>query len=136
MAPVVDAGLNQTQFDDEDFTEVQFKRPGEYTLKLEVDDGASTISDTVKIVIRNTMEIPKGGITAQITAESLNIREDHSENSSVLGYLYRGDKIMVIDIWMHPNRKETWVKLKDPYKGKVAWCNMVYHGTTHLKLIG
>jgi len=120
--------------DDEDFTEVQFERPGEYTLKLEADDGASTISDTVKIVIKNTMDIPEGGITAEITAESLNVREDHSENSSVLGYLYRGDKITVIDLWMNSN--ETWVKLKEPYKGKVAWCNMVYHGTTHLKLIG
>ena len=111
--------------EDEDFTDVQFKREGVYTLKLEASDGAVTVSDTVTINIKTAPDIPDGGVEATVIAETaLNVRKNHeAENdNNILYRLRNGDKVTIINYWQ--NKTDIWVQLKpdEKHPQKTQWC--------------
>ena len=125
--------------DEKDFTEVQFKREGDYTLKLEADDGAVKISDTVKITVKNNGMLPDGGRKAKVVTSGLHVRQDHDadNNKNILYFLNEGDEVTVIDLWPNPETNAIWGRLKPTKKHDQdpQWSAMKVGEDTYLEFI-
>jgi len=125
--------------DENDFTEVQFKREGDYTLKLEADDGAVKESDTVKITVKNTGMLPDGGRKAKVVASGLHVRQEHDKDNkkNILYFLKKGDEVTLIDLWTNPETKAVWGRLRptEKHDQDPQWSAMKEGDDTFLQFI-
>jgi hypothetical protein len=125
--------------DTEDFTEVQFKRAGVYTLKLEANDGAATAADTVQVTVDYLPENFDGERKARVTSKGLHVRSEPivpgpKEKDNTLYFIGKGDTVIVTGTWRKPDGTETWAKLKpDGIHPEPQWCAMTVDDDTYLK---
>jgi hypothetical protein len=117
---VLNGGTNNVTIvsDENDFTEVRFTREGDYTLRLDADDGAVKAFDTVKISVKNSGMLPDGGRKAKVSASGLHVRWEHDPDNekNILYFLKRGDEVEVIDLWSNPEANAIWARLKPTSK--------------------
>ncbi|HSG44004.1 MAG TPA: LamG-like jellyroll fold domain-containing protein [Anaerolineales bacterium] len=130
--------------DSRDITEVQFKRQGEYTFKLEADDGAVTESDTVNVTVINEPQNLPGERKAEVIADGLHVRSDHVVVNKPDNTLYfigkrKGKHVIVtvIDAWTNSDGTETWVQLKpdESHPQPVQWCAMTIDKNVYIKFV-
>jgi hypothetical protein len=125
--------------DDKDFTDVQFTQEGGYTLKLEADDSAVKVADTVKIIVKNTGMLPGGGRQAKVLANHLNVRQAHYPDNAhnILYTLNMGNEVTVIDLWTNPETNAVWGRLKptEDHDQDPQWSAMKVGKDTFLEFI-
>ena len=65
-------------------------------------------------------------VTATVTANSLNIRKDHSNTSEDIGDLKKGDKVTIVEKYVETTEKETKTWGKFTKDGITGWINLAY----------
>lgn len=125
--------------DEKGFTPVRFGQAGEFTLNLEADDGAVKLSDTVKVTVISSGKLPGGGKKAEVITKSVNIRDNHDPKANHLGWLSKGDKINIIDLWTDPETKAVWGLLKPDGDSRntqeARWAQMKTVDNTWIKFV-
>ena len=80
-------------------------------------------------LLKNDLSLFWGGIHAEVSASSLEVREVPDENGKNLRYLKKGDKIMVVGVWEN-EAGDRWGKLAEN-----EWSAMLFEGKSFMNIL-